>query len=34
MIKVVWNPHGFHVIWSVPRGIKWTGRYHSNNILS
>jgi transposase len=34
MITVVWNPHGFHVIQSLPKGIKWTGRYSSENILS
>jgi hypothetical protein len=34
MITVVWNPHRFHVIQSLPKGIKWTGRYYSDNILS
>jgi hypothetical protein len=34
MITVVWNPHGFHMIQSLSKGIKWTGRYGSNNILS
>jgi hypothetical protein len=34
MITVVWNPHGFHVIQSLSKGIKWTGRYYSDNILS
>jgi hypothetical protein len=28
IITVVWNPHGFHVIQSLPKGIKWTGRYY------
>jgi hypothetical protein len=31
---VVWNPHGFHVIQSLPKGIKWASRYYSDNILS
>jgi hypothetical protein len=30
----IWNPHGFHVIHFLPNGIKWTGRYYSDNILS
>jgi hypothetical protein len=34
MITVVGNPQGFHVIQSLPKGIKWTGRYYSDNILS
>jgi hypothetical protein len=34
IITVVWNPHGFHVIQSLSKGVKWTGRYHSDNILS
>jgi hypothetical protein len=34
MITVVWNPHGFHVIQFLLKGIKWTGRYYSDNILS
>jgi hypothetical protein len=34
MITVIWNPHGFHVIQSLPKGIKWTGSYYSDNILS
>jgi hypothetical protein len=34
MITVVWNPHGFHVIQFLPNGIKWTGKYFSDNILS
>jgi hypothetical protein len=34
MITVVWNPHGFNVIQSLPKGIKWTGRYYSNNIIA
>jgi hypothetical protein len=34
MITVVWNPQGFRVIQSLPKGIKWTGRYDSDNILS
>jgi hypothetical protein len=34
MITVVWNRHGFHVIQSLPKGIKWTGRCYSDNILS
>jgi hypothetical protein len=27
MITVVWNPHGFHMIQSLSKAIKWTGRY-------
>jgi hypothetical protein len=34
MISGVWNPHGFHVTQSLGIGIKWTGRYYSDNILS
>jgi hypothetical protein len=34
MIVVVWNPHGFRVIQSLSKGIKWTGRYDSRNSLS
>jgi hypothetical protein len=34
MITVVWNPHGFHVIQSLPKGTKWTGRYYSNNSIA
>jgi hypothetical protein len=34
MITIVWNPNGFHMIQSLPKGIKWTGRYYSDNILS
>jgi hypothetical protein len=34
MITVVWNPHGIHVIQFLPKGIKWTGRYYSDDILS
>jgi hypothetical protein len=34
MITVVWNPHGFQVIQSLPKRIKWTSRYYSDNILS
>jgi hypothetical protein len=34
MVPVVWNPHGFHVIQSLPKGVKSTGRYYSENILS
>jgi hypothetical protein len=34
MALVVWNPYGFHVIQSLPKGIKWTGRYYSDNIFS
>jgi hypothetical protein len=34
MITGIWNPHGFHVIQSLPKGIKRTGRYYSDNILS
>jgi hypothetical protein len=26
MITIVWNPHGFQVIQSLPKGIKQTGR--------
>jgi hypothetical protein len=33
-ITVVWNPHGLHVIQSLPKGIKWTGKYDSDNIVS
>jgi hypothetical protein len=33
MITVVWNSHGFHVIRSLPKGIKWTGRYYVDNVL-
>jgi hypothetical protein len=31
---VVWNPHGFQVIQFLPKGIKWTVGYYSDNILS
>jgi histone-lysine N-methyltransferase SETMAR len=34
MIIVVWNPHGFHVRQFLPKGIKRTGRYYSDDILS
>jgi histone-lysine N-methyltransferase SETMAR len=34
MITVVEHPHKFHVIQSLPKGIKWIGRCYSNNILS
>jgi hypothetical protein len=34
MITLVGSPHGFHVIQSLPKGIKWTGKYYSDNILS
>jgi hypothetical protein len=34
MITIVWNAHGFHMIQSLPKGIKWTGRYYSDTILS
>jgi hypothetical protein len=34
MIIVVWNPQGLHVIESLPKGIKWTGRHYSDDILS
>jgi hypothetical protein len=34
MITVVWSPHGFRVIQSLPKGIKWTSRDYSDNILS
>jgi hypothetical protein len=34
MIPVVWNPEGFHAMQSLPKEIKWTGRYSSDNILS
>jgi histone-lysine N-methyltransferase SETMAR len=34
MITVVWNSHGCHVIQCLPKGIKWTSRYYSDNILS
>jgi hypothetical protein len=34
MITVVWNPHGFQVIQAQRKGIKWTGRYYSENTLS
>jgi hypothetical protein len=27
-ITLVWNPHGFHVIQPLLKGIKWTGRYY------
>jgi hypothetical protein len=33
MMTVAWNPHGFHVIQSLPEGSKWTGRYYSDTIL-
>jgi hypothetical protein len=33
MITVIWNPHGFHVIQSLPKGIKWTFRYHSGSFF-
>ena len=34
MIPVVWNPHGFVVIDSLPKGEKFTSRYYISNILS
>jgi hypothetical protein len=34
MFTVVWNPHRFQVIQSLPKGFEWTGRYDSDNILS
>jgi hypothetical protein len=34
MITVVWNPHKFHGIQSLSNGIKWTGRYDSDDVLS
>jgi hypothetical protein len=34
MITVVRNPHGIHMIQSLPKGIKWTGRYYSDSITS
>jgi hypothetical protein len=34
MIIIVWNPCRFHVIQSLPKGIKWARRYCSDNILS
>jgi hypothetical protein len=34
MITVIWNSHGFHAVQFLPKGIKWTGRYYSDNILS
>jgi hypothetical protein len=34
MNAVVWNAHGFHVIQTLSKGIKWTGRYYPDNILS
>jgi hypothetical protein len=34
MITVVWNPWRFHVIQSLSKEIKWTGRYSLDNILS
>jgi hypothetical protein len=33
MIAVVWNAYGFHVIQSLSKGIKWAGRYYSDNIF-
>jgi hypothetical protein len=34
MIAAVWDPHRFHVIQSLPKGIKWTGKCYSDNIPS
>jgi hypothetical protein len=34
MVTIIWNPHRSHVIQSLPKGIKWTGRYYPDNILS
>jgi hypothetical protein len=34
MITILWNPHGFRVTQSLPKGIKWTVRHYSNNIFS
>jgi hypothetical protein len=34
MITVVWDAHGFHVIQSLPKGVKWIARCYSDNILS
>jgi hypothetical protein len=29
MITIVWNPHGFHMIQPLSKGMKWTGRDYS-----
>jgi hypothetical protein len=33
MLTVVWNPIGFHVLKTLPKGRKFTARYYTNDIL-
>jgi hypothetical protein len=33
MLTVVWNPIGFHVLKTFPKGRKFNGQYYTNDIL-
>jgi hypothetical protein len=33
MLKVVWNPHGFHLVSLLLKGQKWTSQYYIDHIL-
>jgi hypothetical protein len=33
MLTVVWNSHGFHLVFLLPKGRKWTSQYYIDRIL-
>jgi hypothetical protein len=33
MLTVMWNPIGFHVLKTLPKGRKFNAQYYTNNIL-
>jgi hypothetical protein len=33
MLTVVWNPYGFHLVFLLPKGQKWTSQYYVDHIL-
>jgi hypothetical protein len=33
MLTVVWNPIGFHVLKSIPKGCKFNEQYYTNDVL-
>jgi hypothetical protein len=33
MLTVVWNPSGFHVLKTIPKGRKFNAQYDTNDIL-
>jgi hypothetical protein len=33
MVKIVWNPSGFHVVKALPKWSKFNAQYYTNNSL-